>query len=183
MKGTRKSKFSENLFAHTPANCLFEITNTKYTRQEIKEENVVDSPEEKNRRVSFTPEATPVTIYAAEDEFMVDSLNVPGVTHPSVTQESRNKERKLNSIAEEITDNNFMNALQTAINHFEDTNTLDKKHKQSPSFSNENTSNEAIRRQYNSLLIKYNELKDHNKKLMSDYASLRSEFEEAKAVL
>jgi hypothetical protein len=153
---------------------------------------VVNSPEERNRRISFTPEATPITICAAEDEFMVDSLNVPGATHPSITQEFCNKENKLNSIAEEITETNFMSALQTAINHFEDANTLDKKYKQSSSFSNsnifinerrENTSNDSIRRQYNSLLIKYNELKEHNKKLMSDYASLRSDFEETKAVL
>eukprot|EP00826_Nyctotherus_ovalis_P008278 TRINITY_DN12139_c0_g2_i10.p1 TRINITY_DN12139_c0_g2~~TRINITY_DN12139_c0_g2_i10.p1 ORF type:complete len:191 (+),score=52.88 TRINITY_DN12139_c0_g2_i10:270-842(+) len=183
-----KAKVSNAFLASTPA-CLFEITNNPIIKpsQANPPQCAAESPEE--RRSSLASEATPATICAVEDEFMVDSLNVPG-PRTSVVQESRNKENKLNVIVEEAVEGNFMNALQTAIEHFEDSNVCVKQ-KPSSSFSNTVTSTsehrddsfgEVIKRQYNSLLIKYNELKTDNKKLMTSYAALRSEYEEVKAV-
>lgn len=178
-----KAKVSNGFFAHTPA-CLFEITNNPTKPSQC----AVESPEE--RRSSLASEATPATICAAEDEFMVDSLNAPG-PRTSVLQESRNKENRLKVIEEEPVEGNFMNALQSAIEHFEDGNG-GAKQKPSSSFSNTVTSTsehredsfgEVMKRQYNSLLLKYNELKTDNKKLMTSYAALRSDYEEVKAVL
>ena len=40
-----------------------------------------------------------------------------------------------------------------------------------------------IKREYSTLMVKYNELKASNKGLMNDYAVLRSQFEEMKAVI
>jgi len=45
------------------------------------------------------------------------------------------------------------------------------------------TEQELLKKEYNTLLIKYNELKVNNKNLMNDYASLRSQLEELKSVL
>ena len=81
--------------------------------------------------------------------------------------------------------------------------TLGDRHKQSPtsSYNSSNTTaansigeplalrhedimaeHDSLKRQYNTLMAKYNELKAGNKGLMNDYAVLRSQFEESKAV-
>ncbi len=205
------------------------------------------------RRSSLANEGSPVTVCPPrilEDNFMLDSLNEQRNFQSRPTTESTKplgaakstaaatlaKEEKENSGHEIVCEkpaassNLFMNALQTAISHFEkeslatapaavskekkaaevkkppNASGLDR-HKQSPSSSynssNTTTANsigggeplllkqheevsstehDTLKRQYNTLSAKYNELKMSNKSLMNDYAVLRSQYEEIKAV-
>eukprot|EP00826_Nyctotherus_ovalis_P009183 TRINITY_DN12415_c0_g2_i1.p1 TRINITY_DN12415_c0_g2~~TRINITY_DN12415_c0_g2_i1.p1 ORF type:complete len:177 (+),score=40.17 TRINITY_DN12415_c0_g2_i1:146-676(+) len=167
-----RSKVSERVFSSTRG---------KSTPQEL-------SP------IAFTPdaspkedkpgEATPVNLCSSilEEDFMLDSLNDQQNFGVKGREESANKE--------------FMNVLETAIGHFEkDAET--KKAKRFPSFSYSNattgnslndkraefnTEHEVLKDQYNLLLNKYNDLQLNNKQLMNDYAILRSQYEEVKAV-
>ena len=154
-------------------------------------------------------EATPGSICTnnLEDNFMLDSLNdqhiiVQKTTITNKTKDIANKNELNND--KKLKESNFMNVLETAINHFEkDNSTEDKKEgiyfKRSPSFSYNNsnitTTNstgekhdetsveyESLKIQYKFLLNKYNNLQTNNKQLMNNYAVLRSQFQEVKAV-
>lgn len=206
IKSNRRAKLASSSFAYRGSNKLFNpaanLPQEIESISPILEENQVESPERFNRRSSLGPEATPMMIcsHVMDDEFMVDSLNTQGNTIERITVEQNpgNKENEhLNTIGEEsVIEGNFMNALQTAISHFEDSNVGPKeKNKQMTDLSNITTNNsmvekceeyalenETLKKQYNTLLAKYNEMKTSNKKLMSDYAILRSQLEESKAV-
>lgn len=137
-------------------------------------------------------------IISPEEKFVRDSLN-DQKKRISVVHNSTFNELKL-QIEQ---DQSFMKAMQTAINHFEKNanEELQKDSKKSTNFSrsifnNTNTTNtsgehkkdntlpesENIKREYTTLLIKYNELKAKNKALMNDYAVIRSQVEELKSV-
>jgi len=151
--------------------------------------------------INFTPEtykkskpseATPTNICSNffEEDFMLDSLNDQQnfVSRGSFGIKAKDKNT-------DNTDKTFMNALETAIDHFEKDGEQKKATKRSPSFSysNATTGNsvndkridpeyELLKDQYNLLLNKYNDLQLNNKQLMNDYAVLRSQYEEIKAV-
>ena len=108
-----------------------------------------------------------------------------------------------------VSERSFMNALQNAIEHFgqksESKSQVKRRvtnQKESPisaynsssataansvgeqrkEFTDLLSENELLKREYNALLAKYSELKGSNKNLMNDYAVLRSQLEEMKAV-
>lgn len=197
MEDLRRSKLKRNVIS--TSNSLSTSNKMLNKPQEVNSiEFISDLNPFKERRSSLTGEATPVNICTSiiEDDFMLDSLNeqqnIPRHTF-SVTQNVESK-KELQTGESGTT---FMNALETAINHFEKKNPQETKKisKRSPSFSystNITTGNsvndssaeyEVLRNQYTLLLNKYNELQLSNKQLMNDYAVLRSQLEEVKAVM
>ena len=200
-KGNKRSKLYNSLCAHRPATNLIGINNEDITPQEIELDNEDTNTfyQELSHNSNIDSEAIPMTIcpQSAEEAFMVDSLNDQG-NIIDYEKKYQKEDDRLNSIAEEsVDDSNFIDALQHAINHFEDANTNLKERnyrnkRQSPASTNITTSNsvseefmnenEIIKKLYNTLAVKYNEIKETNKRLMGDCAILRSQLEEEKAV-
>eukprot|EP00826_Nyctotherus_ovalis_P015675 TRINITY_DN14476_c0_g1_i11.p1 TRINITY_DN14476_c0_g1~~TRINITY_DN14476_c0_g1_i11.p1 ORF type:complete len:228 (+),score=53.94 TRINITY_DN14476_c0_g1_i11:197-880(+) len=142
-------------------------------------------------------EATPITVcrQAVEENFMFDSLdNQENAIAISSSKEGLEQEEERGT--------EFMQALQSAIYHFEkpvvvlrEAKTAANKSRagngQSPTLSNFTTSNsfnerdeiaDSLKKLYNELLERYNSLKASSKTLIKDYAILRSQFEEVNAV-
>jgi hypothetical protein len=162
----------------------------------------IDSPIEEKLNESPNPikclrsssEATPITVckQITEENFMFDSLDNQE-DYPVITNGGEEKGGL---------ESEFMRALQSAIHHFEKPMMVPREVKssmnksragngQSPTLSNFTTSNsfneredstEALKKQYNELLTKYNSLKTSSKTLIKDFAILRSQYEEVNAV-
>lgn len=199
MNNSNRSKVQGTGHYHRLSNNLFgNQSNGDSTPQEIDitvEENLTDSS--KTLQYIDPCEATPITVcrQTKDGDFMFDSLE----NQESIGSIIGSKDNL------EIDASGFMSALQSAIHHFEKPVVLlkDMKHSvgksraannQSPSLSNFTTTNSlngreevmdsnSLKKQYNELLAKYNNLKMSSKMLIKDYAILRSQFEEVNAVI
>lgn len=122
-----------------------------------------------------------------ENNFLIDSLNERKSIIPERNHNQENIKCKTVGVNKE---NTFLNALQTAIRHFEKENNINQNKRQLQQKDKKyNVISDKLRgdfskikKDYCSLQLKYSELKIKNKVLMNDYANLRSQIEEMKAV-
>jgi hypothetical protein len=174
---------SDQLSAHNPSHL-----KTKNEPQELSPINFTPETYKEDKPSEATP--TNICTNLFEEDFMLDSLNDQQNLLHQGSFEIKAKEKNATD-----TNQTFMNVLETAIDHFEKDNEQKKAAKRSPNFSysNATTGNsvndkrtdpeyELLKDQYNLLLNKYSDLQLNNKQLMNDYAVLRSQYEEIKAV-
>ena len=179
-------------------NSFFNLNNNKYPNKEIfnfqriqptsqlLKQSFPDSFSSEQDLCNPLPIAEPASICEriSEDNFMLDSLNDhPAFTsHDSVlarAKQIKNESEISNSyINESNNEDEFMNALAVAINHFEKDEEIESK-KLPTQITNCNTTTtnsekhddknfdyELMKMQHNFLQLKYDELQSSNKKLM-----------------
>lgn len=200
MRSNPKDKTQSAAHLRRPTNNLFGNQSKGDAMPQEIESPLEDRLNESPTTVKYSrcsPEATPITVcrQTVEENFMFDSLdNQDNAIAVSSSKEEPEQEEERGT--------EFMQALQSAIWHFERPVVVLKEARtgtgksragngQSPTLSNFTTSNsfnerddtvDSLKKLYNELLGRYNSLKASSKTLVKDYAILRSQFEEVNAV-